>query len=120
MVSTVAQRATGITRTKAELLATRETVCCETPAARATSAMETGRELVSLDGRLATGSPSPLRDLNSVNAGPGRSLARAEARYRRTHVNVLYFFYRRFFCSICPYSHTVHGRKSTDYQILKK
>ena len=61
-----------------------------------------------------------MRDLNSVNAGPGRNTSRAEARYRRTHVNVLYFFYQRFFCSICPYGHTVRGRKSTDYQILKK
>ena len=59
------------------------------------------------------------QDLNSANVGPGRNTPRAEVRYRRTHVNVLYFFYQRFFCSICPYGHTVHGRKSTDYQILK-
>ena len=81
--------------------------------------MDTGRVPVSLEGRLATKTPSLSQDLNSANVGPGRNTPRAEVRYRRTHVNVLYFFYQRFFCSICPYGHTVHGRKSTDYQILK-
>ena len=65
-------------RTLVAPLATRETVCCETPAARATSAMETGRVPVSLEGRLATKSPSLLRDLNSVNVCPGRNMPRAE------------------------------------------
>lgn len=46
--------------------------------------------------------------------------SRAVARHRRTHVNVLYFFYLRLFCSISPYGTTIHGRISTDYQILKK
>ncbi len=57
---------------------------------------------------------------SSVNAGPGRNTSRAEARYRRTHVNVLYFFYLHLFCFISPYGNTVHGCISTDYQILKK
>ena len=58
--------------------------------------------------------------MNSVNAGPGRNTSRAEARYRRTHVNVLYFFDLHLFCFISPYDSTVHGCISTDYQILKK
>ena len=53
-------------------------------------------------------------------AGPGRNTPRAEAHYRRTHVNVLYFFDPHLFCFISPYDSTVHGCISTDYQILKK
>ena len=53
--------------------------------------------------------------LPNVNEPP-----RAEARYRRTHVNVLYFFNPHLFCFISPYDSTVHGRISTDYRILKK
>lgn len=55
----------------------------------------------------------------STQTETGGDTPRTEAHYRRTHVNVLYFSYQQFFCSISPYSHTAHGRKSTDYQILK-
>ena len=55
-----------------------------------------------------------------MNTGSNGNTPRTEARYRRTHVNVLYFFYLHLFCFISPYGATVHGRISTDYQILKK
>ncbi len=55
-----------------------------------------------------------------MNVDPSGNTPRAEARYRRTYVNVLYFFYLHLFCFISPYGSTVHGCISTDYQILKK
>lgn len=55
-----------------------------------------------------------------MNTGSNGNTPRTEARYRRTHVNVLYFFYLHLFCFISPYGSTVHGRISTDYRILKK
>lgn len=55
-----------------------------------------------------------------MNVDPSGNTPRAEARYRRTYVNVLYFFYLHLFCFISPYGSTVHGCISTDYRILKK